>query len=85
MTKHGKLQFNTSTVRDAVMDQIGVNNYHARVQAIWDEWLRKSHELMPDIQVVVGHGASGAEGVEGGWTRLCEGSVGAQVGLVYQM
>ena len=85
MTKLGKLQFNTSAARDDAIKLVGAENYYRKSRQAWNEWLQVSHEIMPDIEVTFGRGVSGPEGVEDGWKRLCEGSVGAQEGLVYLM
>lgn len=81
----GKIQFNTSGVRDAAIAQSSAQNFHNNVQLVWDDWLSSSHEIMPDVQIKLGRGVSGDKGIEDGWRRLCQGSVGTQEGLTYVM
>lgn len=81
----GKVQFNTSGVRDAVIARTSAQNFHDHVQLVWDDWLSTSHDIMPDVQVKLGQGVSGDKGIEGGWRRLCQGCVGSQEGLAYVM
>ncbi|BCS18072.1 DUF2855 family protein [Aspergillus puulaauensis] len=85
MQTMGKIQFNTSAVRDTAIRQTSADDYYAHVQPVWDDWLRVSHDIMPDIRVTLGWGVSGEEGIERGWSRLCQGSVDTQEGLVYTM
>jgi hypothetical protein len=81
----GKIQFNTSGVRDSAVELTSAQDYYGHVQPVWEDWMRVSHEITPDIQVTLGRGVSGDEGIEKGWSRLCLGSVGTQEGLVYVM
>lgn len=81
----GKVQFNTSGVRDAVIAQATAKGFYDDVQLAWDDWISVSHDIMSDIQLTFGRGVSGEEGIEKGWSRLCQGSVGTQEGLVYTM
>jgi hypothetical protein len=85
MEKIGKIQFNTSGVRDSAVELTGAETYYGEVQPVWGDWIRVSHEITPDIQVTLGRGISGDEGIEKGWSRLCLGSVGTKEGLVYAM
>ncbi|CAG8924734.1 unnamed protein product [Penicillium salamii] len=85
MQKMGKIQFNTSGVRDSAVEWTSAQDYHDQVQPIWEDWMQVSHETTPDIQITLGRGVSGDEGIEKGWSRLCLGSVGTHEGLVYAM
>jgi hypothetical protein len=85
MQKMGKVQFNTSDVRDAVIEQGTAQGFYNQVQLVWDDWVGVSHGIMPDIQVSLGRGVSGDQGIENAWERLCQGAVGTQEGLVYVM
>jgi hypothetical protein len=40
---------------------------------------------MPDMQIKIGTGVKGSDGVESGWERLCKGDVGTTEGLVYKL
>jgi hypothetical protein len=84
MQKIGKIQFNTSGVRDSAVDMTGAQDYYGHVEPAWEDWLRVSHDITPDIEITVGQGVSG-EGIMKGWRRLCQGTVGPQEGLVYTM
>ncbi|KAH8892145.1 hypothetical protein GQ53DRAFT_793943 [Thozetella sp. PMI_491] len=85
MSNLGILRFNSVRVRDAAIQSNGAEDFNASVQPVWEDWLRISHSIMPDIRITVGQGISGADGVEGGWDRLSKGLVGAQEGLVYEL
>ncbi|KAJ5390997.1 uncharacterized protein N7496_002065 [Penicillium cataractarum] len=85
MQTMGKVQFNTSGVQDAVIAQSTAKAFYDDVQLAWHGWVGVSHEIMPDIQLLLGQGVSGDEGVEKGWSRLCQGSAITQEGLVYTM
>ena len=85
MSRLGKIQYNTSGVQGTVMQSIGAEFYFSTLDSLWDQWLRDRPLSMPDLRLDWGHGISGAGGIEGGWTRLCQGRVGAEEGLVYRM
>ncbi|KAH8703141.1 hypothetical protein BGW36DRAFT_368879 [Talaromyces proteolyticus] len=85
MTRLGKIQVNTSGIRDAAIRAVGAETYYQKVDPVWDDWLKVSHSIMPDLQIVWGDGVSGEKGVEYGWKRICGGEVGAQEGLVYRL
>lgn len=80
MSKYGKIQFNASGVRDAAIGSLGIKAFNIGLGAAWNDWLQVSHSITPDIQVVLGSGVSGKQGVEGGWDRLSRGQVGVQEG-----
>ncbi|OQD87108.1 hypothetical protein PENANT_c006G06631 [Penicillium antarcticum] len=84
MQKIGKIRFNTSGVRDSAVELTSAQNYYDHVEPVGEDWLRVSHDITPDIQASLGRGVSG-ERIEKGWSRLCQGSVGTQEGLVYIM
>ncbi|KAF5857283.1 hypothetical protein ETB97_006008 [Aspergillus alliaceus] len=85
METMGKIQFNTSAVRDAAVQLEGAQEYYSCVNPVWEKWVGISHEIAPDIHVTLGRGISGNEGIEKGWSRLCQGSVSSREGLVYLM
>ncbi|KAJ5388849.1 hypothetical protein N7509_011390 [Penicillium cosmopolitanum] len=85
MKTMGKVQFNTSAVRDAIITHTTAKNFYDQAQILWDDWISVSHDIMPDVQLMVGHGVVGHEGIETGWSKLCQGMVGAGEGLVYIM
>ncbi|KAJ5371763.1 Protein of unknown function DUF2855 [Penicillium concentricum] len=83
--KLGKVQYNTSGVQDTILGSIDPEAYFATKGAQWERWLDERHLSVPGKQIVFGRGVSGADGVEGGWDRLCDGQVGADEGLVYKI
>ncbi|KAJ6186545.1 hypothetical protein N7519_007846 [Penicillium mononematosum] len=85
MEELGKVQFNTSGVQDTILESVGPEAYFATRRAQWEKWLDDRHLSVPGMQIVFGSGVSGADGVEGGWDRLCHGQVRAEEGLVYKM
>ncbi len=85
MIRLGKVQYNTSGVQDRVIECRGAKAYFESVEPLWDQWLRTRQRSIPDMRIVWGKGISGAGGIEEGWTRLCQGRVAAEEGLVYQM
>ena len=85
MEELGKVQFNTSGVQDTILESVGPEAYFATKDEQWAKWLDDRHLSVPGMQIVFGSGVSGADGVEGGWDRLCHGQVRAEEGLVYKM
>ncbi|KAJ5193363.1 hypothetical protein N7449_009505 [Penicillium cf. viridicatum] len=85
MTELGKVQYNTSGVQDTILETVGPEAYFEIRGAQWEKWLDERHLSEPGTKIVFGSGVSGADGVEGGWERLCHGQVGAEEGLVYKI
>ncbi|CAI7590887.1 unnamed protein product [Penicillium glandicola] len=85
MAELGKVQYNTSGVQDTILESVGPETYFATRGAQWEKWLDERHLSVPGMQILLGRGVSGPDGVEGGWDRLCHGQVGAEEGLVYKM
>ncbi|KAJ5817246.1 hypothetical protein N7447_009479 [Penicillium robsamsonii] len=83
--KLGKVQYNTSGVQDTILDSVDLEAYFTTRNARWERWLDERHLSVPGKQIVFGRGVSGADGVEGGWDRLCHGQVGPDEGLVYKI
>ncbi|KFY46199.1 hypothetical protein V494_00551 [Pseudogymnoascus sp. VKM F-4513 (FW-928)] len=83
MSRLGKVQYNTSGVKDTVMQLNGAGAYFDTFNPLWDQWLRNQQRSIPDMRIVWGKGISGADGLEGGWQRLCQGLVDGEEGLVY--
>jgi len=81
----GKVQYNTSGVQDTVLESMDQEAYFGTQKELWNQWLDERHLSVPGMQIVLGSGVSGIDGVEGGWERLCHGEVGAEEGLVYKM
>ncbi|KAJ5622507.1 hypothetical protein N7528_005739 [Penicillium herquei] len=85
MTRLGKIQCNTSGMQDSAIDSLGVETFFQAITASWEKLLNERHSWAPDLKIVWGHGISGDRGIEGGWTRLCRGEVGAEEALVYRL
>ncbi|KAJ5926268.1 hypothetical protein N7516_008041 [Penicillium verrucosum] len=85
MAELGKVQYNTSGVQDTILETVGPEAYFATIGAQWEKWLDERHLSEPGMKIVFGSGVCGADGVEGGWERLCHGQVGAEEGLVYKI
>jgi hypothetical protein len=85
MAELGKIQYNTSGVQDTVLESVDPEAYFETKNKLWDQWLDTRHLSVPGMQIVFGSGVSGADGIEGGWERLCHGEVGSEEGLVYKM
>lgn len=85
MARLGKIRVNTSQIRDSALRAVGPKAFYEAIDSVWNDWLRVSLSIMPDLQVVWGDGVSGDNGIERGWQRLCKGEVGAQEGLVYRL
>lgn len=85
MEKFGKVQLNTSGLRDSAIEAEGEQAYHRSSAMAWNEWLDSRHRSVPNMDVALGQGVSGEKGIESGWKRLCQSSVGAQEGLVFRL
>ena len=78
--KEGRVASNASTARDAAVERVGANVYWRMLEEAFEEMM-ESGGL--GLEVRVGSGMRGKEGVEGGWEMLCEGTVGGRTGLVF--
>ncbi|KAI9785102.1 MAG: hypothetical protein M1816_000513 [Peltula sp. TS41687] len=79
----GKIQLNTSGLRDIAMKLQGEEDYFGELNATWDRWL--DDEGPGGMKIVWGRGLGGDQGVEGGWKKLCDGRTVADEGLVFQL
>jgi Protein of unknown function (DUF2855) len=80
-----KIQYNASAVQTAAMEISGTDTYFHTLTSLWLLWLENRHQFVPDLQILWGKGVSGADGIEGGWEKLCQGKVNPDEGLVYQL
>ncbi|CAL8575784.1 hypothetical protein XPA_001688 [Xanthoria parietina] len=78
--KEGRVASNASTARDAAVERVGANVYWRMLEEAFEEMM-ESGGL--GLEVRVGSGMRGEEGVEGGWEMLCEGTVGGRTGLAF--
>ena len=79
----GKIQLNTSGLREAAIGKEGVEVYFSGMLKEWDVWLGAGGAQ--DMQIVCGEGIRGEKGVEGGWRQLCEGRVETNTGMVFRL
>ena len=79
------IQLNTSGIQDTVIESLGEEPFFTGLDKACHELIQDRHKWAPDLKVVWGHGISGAEGIEGGWERLCSGGVRAEETLVYRL
>ena len=78
--KEGRVASNASTARDAAVERVGASVYWRMLEEAFKEMM-ESGGL--GLEVRVGRGMRGEEGVEGGWEMLCEGTVGGRTGLAF--
>ena len=76
-----RVQMNTSGIRDAAMEIHGAEAYFKNVMDAWQQFNRS--DSVSDIRVQVGEGVAGDNGFEGGWTKICEGKIPADVAMAY--
>ena len=78
----GKIQLNSSGVRDQAMRLESEESYFEKLSSTWDQWRKDGGAR--GMEICWGHGIGSDEGIEGGWTQLCEGRVKPGMGLVYR-
>lgn len=77
----GKMQYNTSGVRDRVLEREDAESHWSTYWEAWDRFLADT--AVADVEIVLGNGVQGEKGLEGGWDALCAGRVVGNKGLVY--
>ncbi|KAJ5625485.1 hypothetical protein N7510_001794 [Penicillium lagena] len=85
MVQLGKIQFNTSGVRDTLMKSMSPAKFFEVLNEAWRQLLADRTTSIPDMNLVWGKGVAGTNGLEGGWDALCQGQVKAEEALVYTM
>lgn len=85
MVAEGKIQYNTSGVQDTLLQGDSPQKYLDAVNKRWEQWLDERNVTVPDMRLVWGSGVDGPQGIEGGWQRLCQGDVGSEECLVYEL
>ncbi|CAL5867249.1 uncharacterized protein PFLUO_LOCUS1464 [Penicillium psychrofluorescens] len=85
MAQLGKIQFNTSGVRDTLMENMSRAKFFEVLNEAWRQWLADRPKSVPDMNLVWGKGVSGVDGLKGGWDALCQGQVKAGEAMVYTM
>ncbi|CEL09835.1 hypothetical protein ASPCAL12964 [Aspergillus calidoustus] len=83
--EHGKIQFNTSPVLEAILALQGATKLFAGLEEAWAHWLENREAAAPDLRLVWGEGVVGEKGIEGGWTRLTRGEVKPEEALAFRI
>ncbi|KAL3439795.1 hypothetical protein BJX65DRAFT_317446 [Aspergillus insuetus] len=83
--EHGKIQFNTSPVLEAILALQGATKLFAGLEEAWEHWLENHEAAAPDLRFVWGEGVVGEKGIEGGWTRLTRGEVKPEKALAFRI
>ena len=78
-----RFRMNTSPLRDALMNKLGVAAYFKEVEEAWDKFLKGGN--VNDLRLEIGQGVGGTNGFEGGWSKYCEGSVAGDAAMAYRM
>ncbi|KAI4264553.1 MAG: hypothetical protein L6R42_000356 [Xanthoria sp. 1 TBL-2021] len=78
--KEGRVPSNASTARDAAVERVGADVYWRGLEEAFEEVMERG---ALGLDVRVGTGMRGEEGVEGGWETLCEGKVSGRTGLAF--
>ena len=76
-----RVQMNASAMRDAMMKRNGAEVYFSDLQKAWESFIKG--ESASDLKLKMGFDVQGNDGLEGGWTRLCEGAFTSDVALAY--
>ncbi|KAL2838444.1 hypothetical protein BJY01DRAFT_250943 [Aspergillus pseudoustus] len=79
----GKIQYNTSSIQDTIINREGAATYFGSVSRRWKEWLAHRASATPGMGLVYGQGIAGENGIYGGWEKLSNGAVQPEEGLVY--
>lgn len=77
------VRMNATAVRDAVMMRDGAEEYFKELPGAWKSFTKS--QIVSDLQLVFGAGCTGDEGLEGGWTKLCESKVAGNSVLAYKL
>ncbi|KAH7376403.1 hypothetical protein B0T11DRAFT_272265 [Plectosphaerella cucumerina] len=79
----GKIQYNTSGVRDRALEAAGAAEYLRAVDEAWEKFYREKGFGHMSLRRLAG--VQGAEGIEGAWQDLCDGKVSPGVGIVINL
>ncbi|KAK3703052.1 hypothetical protein LTR37_014663 [Vermiconidia calcicola] len=77
------VRMNATAVRDAVMTRDGAEEYFKELPQAWNDFSKS--QMVSDLQLVLGAGCAGNEGLEGGWMKLCESKVAGDSILAYKL
>ncbi|KAK3399338.1 hypothetical protein B0T20DRAFT_197885 [Sordaria brevicollis] len=81
--KLGKVQFNTSGVRDRAMEVEGAEKYFDGVEECWKRCY--GEKGLGEVKFGRYEGVEGEKGVEGAWKALCERRLKANEGVVVRL
>lgn len=79
----GKVQYNTSGVRDRAIETAGATEYSRALDQAWGRCYRENG--LGEINLRRLAGVQGAGGIEGAWQDLCDGKVSPGVGIVIKL
>lgn len=85
MLELGKVQYNTSGIEDSLIEAMGIGPFFETLDVKGKQLLDDRQQWLPGVEIVWGRGVFGTSGIEGAWDRLCQGQVGAEEALVYQV
>ncbi|KAJ5081043.1 hypothetical protein N7456_013281 [Penicillium angulare] len=81
----GKVQCNTSGMQDTAIQALGAEAFFNSMDVKWEKLYHDRNLWAADLKMVWGHGISGSDGIESGWTKICHGEVGANEAMVYKL
>lgn len=84
----GLVQSNASGQRSAAIEKLGAERVFGDSDREFQRVVRETKDAegrVLGVKMVVGKGVKGEDGIEGGWRRICDGSVGGAEGLVYEV
>ncbi|CCC12232.1 hypothetical protein SMACR_05305 [Sordaria macrospora] len=79
----GKVQFNTSGVRDRAAEVEGATAYFDGVDEAWKRCYTETG--LGEVRFERYHGVEGANGIEGAWGALCEQKLAPNTGIVVRL
>lgn len=85
MTRLNKYQFFAPGIRVAVLDSDERDADLENTSMLWGKWQDEREKVTPGMKIVWGDGVVGELGIEGGWTKLCQGKVASDEGMVYNI
>lgn len=78
-----RVQMNMSGIRDRAIELLGAEKVFDEGQIYWEGFMKRGG--LEGMRLEWGSGIGGNEGLEGGWTRLCEQAVPSDVGMVFRV
>ncbi|KAK4498421.1 hypothetical protein PRZ48_011079 [Zasmidium cellare] len=78
-----RMQMNMSGIRDRAIELFEAEKVFGEGESHWKGFLERGG--LEGMNLEWGSGIAGKEGIEGGWKRLCEQAVPADVGMVFRV